>query len=122
MHLFSHYYESTPLFFAQAALTIWMLVDASRRRVEFYWYWLILFLQPIGAWAYFVMFKQQLAFFFFFCLCIIYSLNYRIAKFNCGSAATKKAIRTIMIGLLKRSYLEHSQITRSLNCNISEIL
>ena len=26
-----------------------MIVDASRRRVEFYWYWLILGLQPIGA-------------------------------------------------------------------------
>jgi hypothetical protein len=59
MRLLPYFYDSSPLFFAQAALTIWMLVDASRRRVEFYWYWLILFLQPIGAWAYFVLFKLR---------------------------------------------------------------
>jgi hypothetical protein len=52
-------YESSPLFLLQAALTIWMLVDANRRRVDSYWYWLILALQPFGAWAYFVVHKAQ---------------------------------------------------------------
>jgi hypothetical protein len=50
-------YESTPLFLLQGALTVWMLVDANRRRVEQYWFWLILFLQPFGPWAYFIVYK-----------------------------------------------------------------
>jgi hypothetical protein len=37
----------------QLAFTIWMIVDAYHRGVETYWYWLILFFQPIGSWAYF---------------------------------------------------------------------
>jgi hypothetical protein len=59
MHLLPFLYESTPLFIAQAALTIWMLVDASRRRPEQYWLWIILFFQPIGAWAYFFIYKAR---------------------------------------------------------------
>jgi hypothetical protein len=45
------------LFVLQAAMTIWMVVDAHRRGVEQYWYWLILIIQPFGAWAYFFLYK-----------------------------------------------------------------
>src|SRR5262245_49125561 len=41
-----HFTEFSPLYLAQAGLTIWMLIDASRRGVEFYWFWIILFFQP----------------------------------------------------------------------------
>ncbi len=41
----------------QAVLTVWMLVDAGRRRVEYYWFWLIIAFQPLGAWAYFFLYK-----------------------------------------------------------------
>ena len=41
------------LTFLQLAFTIWMMVDAYTRRVETFWYWVIFFFQPIGAWAYF---------------------------------------------------------------------
>jgi hypothetical protein len=58
MHYLPYLYES-PLFIFQAALTIWMIVDASRRGVEYYWYWLILAFQPFGAWAYFFVYKLQ---------------------------------------------------------------
>jgi hypothetical protein len=50
-------YELSPLYLLQAALTIWMLVDANRRGVEFYWYWIILAFQPLGAWGYFFLYK-----------------------------------------------------------------
>ena len=40
-------YFWSPLYVAQAALTIWMLIDANRRGVEFYWFWLILAFQPL---------------------------------------------------------------------------
>lgn len=50
-------YELSPLYLLQAAVTVWMLVDASRRGVEYYWYWLILGFQPLGAWAYFFLYK-----------------------------------------------------------------
>lgn len=52
-------YELSPLYLAQAALTIWMLVDASRRGVDGYWYWIILAFQPLGAWAYFFVYKVK---------------------------------------------------------------
>lgn len=52
-------YEYWPLGLAQAALTLWMLVDASRRHVEYYWFFLILAFQPFGAWAYFFIFKAR---------------------------------------------------------------
>jgi hypothetical protein len=52
-------YEFSPLYLAQLAFTVWMLVDAYRRRVEFYWYWIILFFQPVGAWAYFFVCKAR---------------------------------------------------------------
>ena len=45
------------VYLLQAAMTIWMVVDAHRRGVEQYWYWLILVLQPFGPWAYFFLYK-----------------------------------------------------------------
>lgn len=58
MHLFWQVFGDAPpgtrvLGALQLALTIWMLVDAYQRRVEFFWYWIILLFQPIGAWVYF---------------------------------------------------------------------
>jgi hypothetical protein len=41
------------LYAAQIAFTIWMVVDAYRRQADYFWYWVILLLQPVGAWAYF---------------------------------------------------------------------
>ena len=37
--------------------SIWMFVDALRRKAEFYWFVIIIFLMPIGAIAYFVVVK-----------------------------------------------------------------
>ena len=37
----------------QLAFTIWMMVDAYKRRVESFWYWIIFIMQPVGAWVYF---------------------------------------------------------------------
>jgi hypothetical protein len=51
--------ESSPLYLAQLAFTIWMLVDAHRRGVEYYWFFVIFFFQPIGAWVYFFLFKVK---------------------------------------------------------------
>ena len=45
------------VYLAQGAFTIWMLVDAYRRGAEYYWYLVILFIQPIGAWVYFFLVK-----------------------------------------------------------------
>jgi hypothetical protein len=52
-------YEWSPLGLVQVALTVWMLVDASRRRVDAYWYLIILAVQPFGAWAYFFLYKVK---------------------------------------------------------------
>ena len=41
----------------QGAFTIWMLVDAGRRHVEYFWYWLIIGFQPLGTWSYFILYK-----------------------------------------------------------------
>ncbi len=51
--------ELSPLYLAQGALTIWMLIDASRRDIHPYWFWIILAFQPLGAWAYFVSYKLK---------------------------------------------------------------
>ncbi|HEV3118420.1 MAG TPA: tetratricopeptide repeat protein [Gemmataceae bacterium] len=60
MPFFPHFFEySSPLWIAQLAFTIWMLVDAHRRGVEFYWFWLILVFQPLGAWVYFILYKAK---------------------------------------------------------------
>jgi hypothetical protein len=45
------------LYLAQAAFTIWMLVDAYRRGAEQYWFLVILFVPVIGSWAYFFVVK-----------------------------------------------------------------
>jgi hypothetical protein len=50
-------YELSPFYLVQAALTIWMLIDANRRGVDQFWFWIILLFQPIGPWAYFFMYK-----------------------------------------------------------------
>jgi hypothetical protein len=52
-------YEFLPLYLAQAALTVWMLVDCNRRGVESYWFWIILWFQPFGAWVYFFLYKTR---------------------------------------------------------------
>lgn len=54
---FPYLYESTPLLILQLALTLWMLTDASRRHVDTWWIWIILVIQPLGAWAYFCVYK-----------------------------------------------------------------
>jgi len=41
----------------QGAFMIWMLVDAYRRQVDFFWFYIILLVPVLGAWAYFFMFK-----------------------------------------------------------------
>ncbi|HEV8058227.1 MAG TPA: tetratricopeptide repeat protein [Gemmataceae bacterium] len=41
----------------QLAFTIWMAVDAYHRRVEPFWYWVIVLFQPIGPWIYFFAIK-----------------------------------------------------------------
>jgi hypothetical protein len=51
--------ELSPFYLFQGALTIWMLIDASRRDINPYWFWIILVFQPIGAWAYFVLYKVK---------------------------------------------------------------
>jgi hypothetical protein len=52
-------FEMSPLYLAQAALTVWMLVDANRRGVESWWFWVILVFQPLGPWAYFFLYKVK---------------------------------------------------------------
>src|SRR5260370_2901322 len=52
-------FEFSPLYVLQAVLTVWMLVDANRRGAEHYWFWVILFFQPFGAWAYFFVYKVK---------------------------------------------------------------
>ena len=51
--------ELSPLYLLQAAFTLWMLVDANRRGMDSWWFWIILVFQPIGAWAYFFSYKWQ---------------------------------------------------------------
>jgi len=59
MPLLPFFYQMSPLYLAQAALTVWMLVDANRRGVEYYWFWIILVFQPLGAWAYFFIYNAK---------------------------------------------------------------
>jgi hypothetical protein len=54
---FPYLIEMSPLYMVQAALTVWMLIDASRRSVDGWWFWVILALQPVGAWVYFFNYK-----------------------------------------------------------------
>ena len=41
----------------QLAITVWMMFDAYRRGADTYWYWVIFFFQPVGAWIYFFVVK-----------------------------------------------------------------
>jgi hypothetical protein len=56
---FPFLFELSPLYLAQMALTLWMLIDANRRGVEGWWFWVILVFQPFGAWAYFFLYKVK---------------------------------------------------------------
>ncbi len=51
MEFLEHYQY---LAIVQTAITVGMLLDAYRRSAEPFWYLIILFLQPVGAWVYFV--------------------------------------------------------------------
>jgi hypothetical protein len=58
MHFFWNFLVDAPpvvqaLGLLQVAFTVWMMVDAYRRRAEPFWYWVILLFQPVGAWVYF---------------------------------------------------------------------
>jgi hypothetical protein len=46
-------YEYPILSLVMTAFTIWMLVDAQRHGQNYNWFWIILFLQPIGPFIYF---------------------------------------------------------------------
>lgn len=64
MHIFTQLFDGAPLVaqiltLLQLAFTVWMMVDAYHRRVEMFWYWVIFFFQPIGAWIYFFAVKFQ---------------------------------------------------------------
>jgi hypothetical protein len=45
------------LYYAAIAFNIWMIVDAARRRAEFYWFLIIFLLGPLGGLAYFLVVK-----------------------------------------------------------------
>jgi hypothetical protein len=47
-------FENQYFWTIQSIFTICMLLDAYRRRVDWFWFLVILVVQPIGAWVYFV--------------------------------------------------------------------
>ena len=53
--LFGPYYPYAML--AQGVLTVWLLIDHSRRGGDTFWFWIILVFQPLGAWASFFAIK-----------------------------------------------------------------
>lgn len=54
MHfLFRFLFDHPLVSLAQTAFTVWMLVDSYRRRAEYFWFFVILWLQPVGPWVYF---------------------------------------------------------------------
>jgi hypothetical protein len=59
MHHLPFFDEVPYLYLLQVAFMIWMLVDCQRRRAEFHWFWVILFLPGIGAWVYFFVVKAR---------------------------------------------------------------
>jgi hypothetical protein len=64
MHIFWELFADSPLalkavYLLQIAFTIWMMVDAYKQGVEQFWFWIILFFQPIGVWAYFFAVKLR---------------------------------------------------------------
>jgi hypothetical protein len=52
-HLWEFLLSSPWLYYAQLAFTVGMLIHAYRSGVEAFWYFIIFFLQPVGAWVYF---------------------------------------------------------------------
>ena len=58
-YIYSLIAEHPVLSLIMLAFSLWMLVDAYHRGVDFFWYWIILLVQPIGALAYFFVFKFQ---------------------------------------------------------------
>ena len=60
MHLFSEWLFHHPvLSLVQGAFTLWMLIDCYRRSADYFWFWIILLLQPVGAWVYFFAVKVR---------------------------------------------------------------
>jgi hypothetical protein len=62
MHLLWELFSDSPhllqaVTVLQMALTGWMLLDAYHRRIDPFWYWIILLFQPIGVWIYFFAIK-----------------------------------------------------------------
>lgn len=53
MEIFNSILYHPYFYLAQSAFMVWMLVDAYRRRADYYWYWIILFLPGIGSLVYF---------------------------------------------------------------------
>ena len=51
-----HLNPPVPVIIVATCFYIWMLIDAIRRRVPFYWYLIILFV-PFGAFIYFGLLK-----------------------------------------------------------------
>lgn len=41
------------LLLLQSGFTLWMLVDAHRRGMQYWWFWIIFAFQPLGPWFYF---------------------------------------------------------------------
>lgn len=64
MHMFWELFQDSPILLrvvslVQTGFTVWMVVDAYRRGAEFFWFWIVLFFQPLGAWIYFFAIKFQ---------------------------------------------------------------
>lgn len=60
MYMLLHYLAEFPyLAIPQATFTVWMIVDVSRRSTEAYWFWVILWFQPLGPWIYFFVVKAK---------------------------------------------------------------
>lgn len=62
MHLLTQLFDDAPLAalilgLLQLAFAGWMMIDAYHRRVETFWYWVILWFQPVGPWVYFFALK-----------------------------------------------------------------
>jgi hypothetical protein len=58
VNIFFQYFQEYPIIYlAQTAFMVWMLVDAYRRQVEQFWYFVIFFIPGIGAWVYFFAIK-----------------------------------------------------------------
>jgi hypothetical protein len=54
-----YFQDFSYLYYAQLGFMIWILVDASRRRADAFWYWIIIGVPGVGAWAYFFAVKAK---------------------------------------------------------------